>query len=48
MKNAISEYAKEVRENQFPTEENFYQVDEGELDKIEEMLGDSKWKYTEK
>jgi len=48
MKNAIQEYAKEVRDQEFPTEENFYLVKEGEIDKIESMLADSKWKYEEK
>jgi 3-methyl-2-oxobutanoate hydroxymethyltransferase len=48
MKNAIQEYAKEVRDQDFPTEENFYLVKEGEIDKIESMLADSKWKYEEK
>lgn len=49
MKNAIADYAFEVRNNKFPTQDNFYLVSEGESDKIEEMLADSKWKYvTEK
>jgi 3-methyl-2-oxobutanoate hydroxymethyltransferase len=49
MKNAIADYADEVRNNKFPTQDNFYLVSEGESDKIEEMLADSKWKYfTEK
>jgi len=48
MKNAIEEYAKEVRSSEFPTEDNFYLVKEGEIDKIESMLADSKWKYEEK
>lgn len=42
IKNALSEYAKEVRENKFPTEEHFYKIDDSELEK---MLGDEKWKY---
>ena len=48
MKNAIENYANEVRNLEFPTEDNFYLVKEGEIDKIESMLGDSKWKYEEK
>jgi 3-methyl-2-oxobutanoate hydroxymethyltransferase len=48
MKNAIEEYAKEVRGLEFPSEENFYLVKEGEIDKIESMLSDSKWKYEKK
>jgi 3-methyl-2-oxobutanoate hydroxymethyltransferase len=48
MREAISSYAKEVRNLEFPTVENFYQVQEGEIDKIESMLGNSKWKYEEK
>ncbi len=48
MREAISRYAKEVRNLEFPTVENFYQVQEGEIDKIESMLGNSKWKYEEK
>lgn len=48
MREAITNYAKEVRNLEFPTSENFYQVQEGEIDKIESMLGNSKWKYEEK
>jgi hypothetical protein len=48
MKNAIQDYAKEVRSLDFPTEDNFYLVKEGEIDKIESMLADSKWKYEAK
>jgi 3-methyl-2-oxobutanoate hydroxymethyltransferase len=48
MKNAIEDYAKEVRSLEFPTEDNFYLVKEGEIDKIESMLSDSKWKYEAK
>ena len=42
MTNALKDYAKEVRESKFPTEENFYEIKDEELDKL---LGDSKWKY---
>jgi 3-methyl-2-oxobutanoate hydroxymethyltransferase len=48
MKNAIQDYANEVRSLEFPTEDNFYLVKEGEIDKIESMLADSKWKYEAK
>lgn len=48
MREAITNYAKEVRNLEFPTSENFYQVQEGEIDKIESMIGNSKWKYEEK
>jgi 3-methyl-2-oxobutanoate hydroxymethyltransferase len=43
IENALTQYASEVRNHQFPTEENFYKLDEGE---IEKMLADPKWKYT--
>lgn len=42
MVEAISQYAKEVRENQFPQKENFYEIKEEELEKL---LGDDRWKY---
>lgn len=42
MEKALEEYVQEVREGKFPTEENFYEIKEEELEKL---LGDSKWKY---
>lgn len=39
---ALKDYAYDVRTRQFPTEEHFYSLDEGELEKL---LGDSRWKY---
>jgi 3-methyl-2-oxobutanoate hydroxymethyltransferase len=39
---ALGEYADEVRNHKFPTEEHFYKIDDKEL---EALLGDSKWKY---
>ena len=36
------EYVDEVRNRQFPSQENFYEIKEEELEKL---LGDSKWKY---
>lgn len=40
---ALKEYANEVRMKKFPSEENFYNLNEGELEKL---LADPKWKYT--
>jgi 3-methyl-2-oxobutanoate hydroxymethyltransferase len=40
---ALREYAEEVRMKKFPSEENFYNLNEGELEKL---LADPKWKYT--
>lgn len=42
MQSAMVEYANEVRGGAFPTEENFYEIKDEELEKL---LGDSKWKY---
>jgi 3-methyl-2-oxobutanoate hydroxymethyltransferase len=42
MINALTEYAAEVRGGQFPSQENFYEIKEEELEKL---LGDEKWKY---
>ena len=42
IQNALKEYASEVREGQFPSQENFYEIKEDELEKL---LGDTKWKY---
>tara|TARA_B110001454_G_C12643279_1_gene402178 strand:+ start:63 stop:986 length:924 start_codon:yes stop_codon:yes gene_type:complete len=39
---ALEEYSSEVRDNKFPTQENFYAIKEEELEKL---LGDSSWKY---
>ena len=39
---ALKDYAFEVRTGQFPTQENFYEMKEEEL---ETMLQDPKWKY---
>ena len=41
MKNALEEYASEVREGTFPSEENFYAIKEEELEKL---LGGGNWK----
>lgn len=42
IQDAISEYAKEVREGKFPSEEHFYEIKPEELEKL---LGDTQWKY---
>lgn len=42
MINALTDYANEVRLGQFPSQENFYEIKEEELEKL---LGDEKWKY---
>ena len=39
---ALTDYANEVRTKQFPSQENFYEIKEEELEKL---LGDEKWKY---
>lgn len=41
---ALIQYADEVRNRKFPTEDNFYSLKEGELEK---MLANPKWKYEE-
>lgn len=43
IKRALQDYANEVRQGAFPSEEHFYKIDDTELEK---MLGDNKWKYT--
>ncbi len=42
MQDALKEYANEVRNNIFPSEDNFYKIDENDL---EELLSNPKWKY---
>jgi len=42
MQKAMIEYADEVRNGVFPSEENFYEIKDEELEKL---LSDSKWKY---
>jgi len=42
MQRALKQYADEVRNGEFPAQENFYAIKEEELEKL---LGDSKWKY---
>lgn len=44
IQDALKRYSNEVREGQFPSKENFYEIKEGELEKL---LGDSSWKYEE-
>ena len=39
---ALEAYKSEVKDGQFPTQENFYEIKEEELDKL---LGDDAWKY---
>jgi 3-methyl-2-oxobutanoate hydroxymethyltransferase len=39
---ALKDYSSEVREGVFPSKENFYNLNDGELEK---MLADPKWKY---
>ena len=39
---ALESYKNEVKDGQFPAQENFYEIKEEELDKL---LGDSAWKY---
>lgn len=41
---ALEDYRDEVKSLQFPGPENFYEIKEGELEKL---LGDSSWKYEE-
>ena len=41
MKKALEEYASEVRQGQFPAQENFYAIKEEELEKL---LGGGNWK----
>jgi len=42
IQDALTEYAQEVRNGIFPSQENFYEIKEEELEKL---LGDDKWKY---
>ena len=42
MQNALSQYVQEVRDGQFPSEENFYAIKEEELEKL---LGGGNWKH---
>ena len=42
MQKAMIDYADEVRNGSFPSEENFYEIKDEELEKL---LSDSKWKY---
>lgn len=39
---ALRDYTQEVKSGKFPSEENFYEMKEEELEKL---LGDTKWKY---
>ena len=41
MQNALKQYADEVRNGEFPSEENFYAIKEEELEKL---LGGGNWK----
>ena len=42
MTDALKNYASEVRDRKFPSQENFYEIKDEELEKL---LGDKKWKY---
>ena len=42
IQNSLEQYKDEVKNLQFPAEENFYAIKEEELEKL---LGDSSWKY---
>jgi 3-methyl-2-oxobutanoate hydroxymethyltransferase len=42
IQDALTEYTQEVRNGIFPSQENFYEIKEEELEKL---LGDDKWKY---
>ena len=42
IQNAIEEYRREVKDGIFPASENFYEINDGELEKL---LGDKGWKY---
>jgi 3-methyl-2-oxobutanoate hydroxymethyltransferase len=42
MTQALTDYTNEVRTGKFPTQENFYEIKEEELEKL---LGNEKWKY---
>ena len=42
IQSALEEYKSEVKGGQFPSQENFYEIKEQELEKL---LGDTSWKY---
>ena len=42
MQEALTQYVKEVRGGQFPSQENFYAIKEEELEKL---LGGGNWKH---
>mgnify|MGYP001564561005 FL=1 len=42
IRDALAEYAREVRDGKFPAAENFYELKEEELEKL---LADDRWKY---
>lgn len=42
IRDSLATYAAEVRQGQFPTQANFYDIKEDELEKL---LADKKWKY---
>ncbi|MEE2769536.1 MAG: 3-methyl-2-oxobutanoate hydroxymethyltransferase [Pseudomonadota bacterium] len=42
IESSLRAYANDVRELKFPTQENFYEIKDDELEKL---LGDSQWKY---
>jgi len=42
MENALKEYYAEVKNQEFPSKDHFYEIKEEELEKL---LGDSSWKY---
>lgn len=42
IQDALQDYASDVRNENFPTQENFYEIKEEELEKL---LSDVKWKY---
>jgi len=42
MQGALKQYAEEVRNGQFPAEENFYAIKEEEL---EQLLSQGNWKH---
>ncbi len=42
IENGLREYCKEVRGEQFPSDEHFYEIKEEEL---ERLLEDPRWKY---
>jgi hypothetical protein len=42
IQDALEQYVDEVKSGAFPSQENFYEIKEDELEKL---LGDDKWKY---